>query len=315
MRIALLLLFTSFFASAEPALAAFIDVSADHPQAEAITWMETQGIVKGYADGSYKPNRFINRAEFTKIVIGSVLGYSPEADPSGFDVFSTAGLEFSDIESGAWYIPYLRHAFELAIIGGYPDETFHPEQNINIAEAAKIIVRANGFIIGDEAPDWYRPYVDVLAERGAIPASVRSFDQFLMRGEMAEIIYRLRVGATSSSSGNAVSSDSSSSMIVQGKYLPYEKGVIGNGRKSLLFFYAPWCPYCRANDARLSAWYDETEDIVINTYKVNYDAEKALRQRFGVATQDTHILLSGTGQVIEMTSFPSESMLRDLLER
>ena len=315
MQITLLLFSTLLFAGAEPALAAFNDVSADHPHAQAIMWMEEQGVVKGYVDGMYKPNRFINRAEFTKIIIGSVLGYSPEEDPSGFDIYSNAGLEFSDVKSGEWYIPYVRQALELAIIAGYPDGTFRPERNINIAEAAKIIVRANDFAVGDEAPDWYRPFVDALAERNAIPASVRSFDQFLTRGEMAEMLYRLRDGAASSSfSSAAISSDSSSSVFARGKYLPYEKGIIGNGEKSLLFFYAPWCPYCRANDGRLSAWY-ETEDIVINTYKVNYDAEKALRKRFGVATQDTLILLSGSGQVIEMTSFPSESMLRDLLDR
>ena len=309
------LFLTSLFSGADTVHAAFTDVPAEHPQFQAITWMETEGAVKGYADGTYKPSQSINRAEFTKIIAAAVLGYSTEQDPSGFDIYSAAGLAFSDVANGAWYIPYVRFALELGIISGYPDGTFHPERNINIAEAAKIIVRGHGFAVGDEAPDWYRPYVDALADRNAIPPSVRSFDQFLTRGEMAEMLYRLRDGAASSSfSSAAISSDSSSSAMVRGSYLSYEKGIIGNGEKSLLFFYAPWCPYCRANDARLSAWY-ETEDIVINTYKVNYDAEKALRERFGVATQDTYILLSGTGQVLEMTSFPSESMLRDLLDR
>ena len=46
------LFLTSLFSGADTVHAAFTDVPAEHPQFQAITWMETEGAVKGYADGT-----------------------------------------------------------------------------------------------------------------------------------------------------------------------------------------------------------------------------------------------------------------------
>ncbi|HLG25316.1 MAG TPA: S-layer homology domain-containing protein, partial [Candidatus Gracilibacteria bacterium] len=77
------------------------------------------------------------------------------------------------------------------IISGYPDGTFKPAQNINFAEASKIVVNAFGYETVDDAV-WYRPYVEKLAELNAIPESIDGFDHKVTRGEMVEMIYRLR---------------------------------------------------------------------------------------------------------------------------
>lgn len=39
----------------------FADVSADQPHAQAITWMETTGVAKGWSDGTYRPTQTTNR--------------------------------------------------------------------------------------------------------------------------------------------------------------------------------------------------------------------------------------------------------------
>ena len=41
---------------------------------------------------------------------------------------------------------------------------------------------------------WYAPYVHYLANRAAIPLTISSLDQMITRGQMAEIIFRLRTG-------------------------------------------------------------------------------------------------------------------------
>ena len=43
-----------------------------HEYEEAIKFLKDQGIVEGYPDGNFRPDQEINRAEFTKIVGGSV---------------------------------------------------------------------------------------------------------------------------------------------------------------------------------------------------------------------------------------------------
>jgi len=176
----------------------FNDVPSGSEYYDAISYLQTEGIVDGYPDGSFKPYQTINRAEFTKIIVGAS-GYNPSQDPSGYDIYSLSGLNFSDLEDGAWYNPYLREAKKLGFIDGYPDGTFKPATEINFAESSKIIVTSTG---GDFAgagyppEDWYHKYVNVLENGDAIPTTINSFDQKITRGEMSEMLYRLKKGVT-----------------------------------------------------------------------------------------------------------------------
>jgi len=180
------------------ALANFQDVPSNYPYADAINYIQSNNIVQGYPDGTYRPDNTINRAEFTKIVIGAN-GYKPDTTSSS--IYSLTGLTFSDIQAGAWYVPYLHQAVSTGVIAGYPDGTFKPQNNVNFAEAAKIIVMGLGYAPrpADLGP-WYEPYVLVLSENNAIPTSITTFSHELTRGEMAEIIYRLKANITTKSS-------------------------------------------------------------------------------------------------------------------
>ena len=169
---------------------AFSDVPSNHPQSAAIQYVLSQGLVSGYSDGTYKPDTAINRAEFTKIVTLFTFGQQM------IDMCNT-GLRVTDVPRNAWYRKYICRAQDSHLIKGYPDKTFRPAQSINFAEAAKIIVLAD--VIGDpeqslrsESDPWYERYIDYLSERNAIPESVHGWSKNITRGEMAEVIYRLR---------------------------------------------------------------------------------------------------------------------------
>ena len=173
------------------AAAAFSDVSADHPNADAINYVQSAGIVSGYADGTYRPNQTINRAEFTKIIVGAT------RDASNIDScnWESMGQNLSDIPSNAWFTKYVCVARMDGIIAGYPDGTFGPSKPINFVEAAKILAlqfNVQGAALDDSV--WYRPYVMGLEKKRAIPTSIAFFDQKLTRGEMAEMIFRLKTG-------------------------------------------------------------------------------------------------------------------------
>jgi hypothetical protein len=98
-----------------------------------------------------------------------------------------------------WYTKYVCRAKDAHLIDGYPDGTFHPERSINVAEAAKIIARADTFNAGDPVlpadtgGPWYEIYTRYLVERGAMPTEITSYDHPLMRGQMAEILYHLHI--------------------------------------------------------------------------------------------------------------------------
>mgnify|MGYP000290363322 CR=1 FL=1 len=198
----------------------FSDVPTAHPNAEAIAYVFEQGIVHGYPDGRYKPNLPINRAEFVKILTGVYQDILEEKHSDGswedsmcIAVFSDSEitLPFADVREDAWYAGSVCTAMSQGLVNGYPDGTFRPANNINFAEAAKIIVKT--FNIGSAQSEaelegeaehpgqfWYKPFADDLANRNAIPTSVAHFDHEVTRGEMAEIIYRLKSGISTKAS-------------------------------------------------------------------------------------------------------------------
>ncbi len=68
---------------------------------------------------------------------------------------------------------------------------------------------------------------------------------------------------------------------------------------TVVFFYAAWCPNCRATVTELNARWDEVNPgltLVI----ADYDKEQALKARFGVTYQDTFVLLDRDGNGVDL---------------
>lgn len=162
----------------------FSDVSATHPNTNAINFLHSQHIVEGYSDGTFRPDNPINRAEFTKIVI--------EANYPGQTI---GGNCFPDVGT-QWYAKYVCFSKIHDIISGYPDGYFKPANNINFVEVSKILVNVKGLTITPDPVTWYKPYVEKLAELNVIPGTITHFNQNVTRGEMSEMIYRLMAEIT-----------------------------------------------------------------------------------------------------------------------
>lgn len=174
-------------------MASFEDVSDSHVNYDAVNYVQGEGIVDGYADGSYKADATINRAEFTKIIVGAV--YSQQ------EIDDCITSVFPDISTEDWFAPYICVAEEKGIIDGYPDNTFQPANDILVVEAAKIIVNGFEHEVGSDDV-WYKPYVEDLEGFSALPTSFSGFEHKVTRGEMAEMIYRLLDDVTDKSSSS-----------------------------------------------------------------------------------------------------------------
>ena len=68
--------------------------------------------------------------------------------------------------------------------------------------------------------------------------------------------------------------------------------------KTVVFFYAAWCPNCRATITELNARFDEV-DPDLTLVIADYDKESALKGKFGVTYQDTFVLLDATGNSVK----------------
>jgi hypothetical protein len=178
------------------AAASFYDVMPNHPYNTGITYAERQGIVTGYPDHSFHPDDDINRAEFTKIIAGATLSKEfIDSCVMGDDLLTDF---ITDIPPGQWFAPYVCAALDVSYVDGYPDRTFRPNNPVNFVEAAKILSMAYRLQIPpvDDPHIWYRPFVQQLAARNAIPVSITSFEQTITRGEMAEMVWRLKANIT-----------------------------------------------------------------------------------------------------------------------
>lgn len=68
--------------------------------------------------------------------------------------------------------------------------------------------------------------------------------------------------------------------------------------KTVVFFFATWCPNCRATVAELnSRWAEVNPDLTLVI--ADYDKEAALKGKYGVTYQDTFVLLDATGAGIK----------------
>ena len=112
----------------------FSDVSADSWYNQTVSTLASMEIVKGYEDGTFRPNAPITRAEFGAIATRFF------AETGATYVPGT----FTDVTGDEWYANAIQDAVNLGLIGGYPDGTVRPNNNITRAEACAIVNRTLG---------------------------------------------------------------------------------------------------------------------------------------------------------------------------
>lgn len=174
-----------------PAYAQFSDVSPSRSDAEAIAYTFSRGIVRGYADGTFRPDVSINRAEFAKI---SILMFW-NGEQRFVDMCDS--VQFDDVSRDQWFFHFVCSAKDQGIVEGYAgSRTYGPGNSITVAEAAKMITKAFKIQTGGGEGIWYAPYIRVLAERHALPLNLPALDEPLTRGQLAEIVYRLGTNDT-----------------------------------------------------------------------------------------------------------------------
>lgn len=117
---------------------AFTDVAEDASYNEAVEVMADLGLLKGYEDGSFGPDKTITRAEFAAVVV-RMLGMEDQA------AGASANTIFNDVPANEWYAGYVQIANQRGIIAGYGDGNFGPNDEVLYEQAVKMIVCALGY--------------------------------------------------------------------------------------------------------------------------------------------------------------------------
>lgn len=108
------------------------------------------GYMKGYPDGSFKPDKPITRAEFATML-------------SHFMSAKTASNPFTDTK-GNWAQEAINKAYAQGIIKGYEDNTFHPAADVSRAEAVAMVNRTFNI---KKVGDVKNPFTDISSSHWA----------------------------------------------------------------------------------------------------------------------------------------------------
>lgn len=119
----------------------FTDVSTTDWFNEYVATGTAIGIVKGYDDGTFKPEKTVTRGEALKIIL----------EAAGFTDLSDTTGNFSDVDAVRdWFAKYTAFAKKAGFVSGYSDGTFRGNQGITRAEACVIIQKVIDYLNGQE---------------------------------------------------------------------------------------------------------------------------------------------------------------------
>ncbi|KGP81382.1 MULTISPECIES: S-layer homology domain-containing protein [unclassified Paenibacillus] len=113
----------------EPLPMQFKDLSRDHFANVSINRLVSDGTIKGYKDGSFKPNQKVTRAEFISLLVRALKLENTES-------YKTT---FTDVHSSAWYINELSIALQIGLIKGYSDNTIKPSEGMSREQVASMV--------------------------------------------------------------------------------------------------------------------------------------------------------------------------------
>lgn len=153
----------------------FSDVPPTHWAYNIISDLTGIGVIKGYNDGTFKPEKAITRAEFLKVALETF----KDINITTFGESVSAKEEsFSDVSSGDWFYEYVSFAAYKGVVNGYSDGTFKPNKEVTRAEALKIAYLATGLDMPLDNPvsnfsdvpvsEWYSYYVTVGVSMGVV---------------------------------------------------------------------------------------------------------------------------------------------------
>ena len=139
-------------------VSSYDDVSVDNVNLEAIEEMKTKGIMVGYEDGTFQPEKLVTRAEFVKMLV--------EHDGGVNEIPDNVLTGFTDVDNiDHWAKKYIYIGTQKGYLLGMGDGLFMPDETITYEQALKILVCYVGKEVAAQAkvsintPLWPTAYV------------------------------------------------------------------------------------------------------------------------------------------------------------
>lgn len=118
-------------------LPCFADIATDQWYTEYVCYAKEQGIIDGYPDGAFRPDREISRVEALKIILNAT--EFPLASLTSNDIFV-------DTFADEWYAPYLQTAYYNNLLEETAGANYYPSKSILRGETANLIYETHSLI-------------------------------------------------------------------------------------------------------------------------------------------------------------------------
>jgi hypothetical protein len=148
----------------------FSDVPASYWGYDAIINLASRGIISGYPDGTFRPDAYISRAEFSAML----------AKALGLNTNGTTGT-FTDVTVYDWYYGSVNAAASADLVSGIGDKLFAPNAMITREQMAVAVTKAlgsktpatngtelNAFSDGSAVSSWAKSGVDESVKAGIV---------------------------------------------------------------------------------------------------------------------------------------------------
>ena len=173
----------------------------NHRFEKAITGLFELKVLKGYEDGTFRPNAMISRSEFLVLALKSLKQGKIKEDLDTYMADTPKegmNLSFADIKADDWYAPYVSYAAQKNIIGGYKDKSgrllFEANKQITLAEGLSILFKTRGIPLWKDpfnVTPWQLPVMEKAIEYNLLPVDMLDSVKALTRAEAAWLTWRL----------------------------------------------------------------------------------------------------------------------------
>jgi parallel beta-helix repeat protein len=145
-----------YIVNPDPYISSFADIQ-EHWAGGFIRPLGSLNLVSGFADGSFQPDSPLNRAQYAALVV-KIFNPTP----------IRPAIQFIDIPADFWALSVITSAYRSGFLSGFPDQTFHPQQNLRRIELITSLV--NGLSL----PKASESVLEIYEDRDTIPAYAKS---------------------------------------------------------------------------------------------------------------------------------------------
>lgn len=127
----------------------FSDVSSSYWAAGFIQELNQRNIIRGFPDGTFRPNDLVTRAQFAAMV-RQAFSRSPVRQSASF----------VDVPGNYWATTAIQDAYTTGFLSGYPGNVFRPEENIPRAQVLVSLANGLGYTANNPANNTLQIYND-----------------------------------------------------------------------------------------------------------------------------------------------------------